>query len=311
MIDTISNMQKTVDQTCPKRYAHVKFVGTPYDRKKKFEIDNQNQKLLGKIMQIMKRKNKSVQQARAAPPRIVGGSDAHMNRYPDSSSFRNTLAEHSYTGAGSTINTTKPNTSILSTRADKRSASIDTRKQAASHRVAEAEEAMQGPHDQMAENSSAMDAQPGEKGEGLGSATDQLNQGSFVMSQNVESGVIGSAKQSQLDHHLHSMPKATESGERQLSMVSKRKSHGVGGYATISDQFDLQEDSAFLAKRSTLRSQKDRGPSLSSFNPVMMRGSLNCGYRKHEMIRINQGNKVSLINQVLLNLTEIDSVGIS
>ena len=50
MIDTITNMQKTVDQKSPKRYAHVRFVGTPYDRKKKFEIDNNNQKLLGKIM---------------------------------------------------------------------------------------------------------------------------------------------------------------------------------------------------------------------------------------------------------------------
>jgi hypothetical protein len=53
-------MPKTVDQTTPKRYPHVKFVGTPYDRKKKAEIDSQNQKLLGKIMQIMKRRNKSV-----------------------------------------------------------------------------------------------------------------------------------------------------------------------------------------------------------------------------------------------------------
>lgn len=123
-------MQKTVDQTCPKRYTHVKFVGTPYDRKKKYEIDNQNQKLLGKIMQIMKRKNKSVQQARAAPERIVGGSDAVMNRYgADSSSFKNTLAEHSYNMhyISSTINT-KPHTSILSSRQDKRSASISTRK---------------------------------------------------------------------------------------------------------------------------------------------------------------------------------------
>lgn len=40
MIDTIVNMPKTIDQSCPKRYAHVKFVGTPYDRKKKYEIDN-------------------------------------------------------------------------------------------------------------------------------------------------------------------------------------------------------------------------------------------------------------------------------
>lgn len=96
MINTITNMQKSVDQTSPKRYSHVKFFGNPYDRKRKFEIDSQNQKLLGKIMQIMKRKNKSVQQARAAPERIVGGADALLNRYDASHSFRNAVAEHSY-----------------------------------------------------------------------------------------------------------------------------------------------------------------------------------------------------------------------
>ena len=51
-------------------------------------------------MQIMKRKNKSVQQARAAPDRIVGGADALMNRYDASNSFRNTLADHAYNYSG-------------------------------------------------------------------------------------------------------------------------------------------------------------------------------------------------------------------
>jgi hypothetical protein len=32
-------MQKTVDQSSPKRYTHVRFAGTPYDRRKKNEID--------------------------------------------------------------------------------------------------------------------------------------------------------------------------------------------------------------------------------------------------------------------------------
>jgi hypothetical protein len=32
-------------------------------------------------MQIMKRKNKSVQQARATPAQVVGGHDSLMNRY--------------------------------------------------------------------------------------------------------------------------------------------------------------------------------------------------------------------------------------
>lgn len=134
--------------------------------------------------------------------------------------------------------------------------------------------------------SSGLDALAATRREADGSvATDQLNQGSLMAINNVESGVIGSAKASQMEHQ--SMPKPTESGERQISIVSKRKSHGVSGYATISDQFDIQEDSAFLAKRSTHLRSKDRGASLSSFNPMMMRGSLNGGYRKHEMIRIN------------------------
>ena len=77
-----------------------------------------------------------------------------------------------------------------------------------------------------------------------------------------------------------------------MNTVSKRRSHGVGGQATISDQFDIQEDSAFLAKRSTHLRSKDRDPSATSYNPLVMRGSLNCGRRKNEMIRINQGNKV-------------------
>lgn len=76
MINNITNMQKSIDQTSPKRYSHVKFFGNAYDRKRKFEIDCQNQKLLSKIMQIMKRKNKSVQHARASPERIIGGLDA-------------------------------------------------------------------------------------------------------------------------------------------------------------------------------------------------------------------------------------------
>ena len=69
------------------------------------------------------------------------------------------------------------------------------------------------------------------------------------------------------------------------------KSLGVGAH-TLSNQFDIPEDSAFLAKRSTAMRGKDK-ISVSSFNPHLMRGSLNCGYRKNEMMRINQGNKVS------------------
>ena len=104
----------------------------------------------------------------------------------------------------------------------------------------------------------------------------------------------GKGAYEQNSNNLNSMHKIAESGEREINHVSKRKSHGVGGYATISDQFDIQEDSAFLAKRSTHLRSKDRDPSVTSYNPLVMRGSLNCGRRKNEMIRINQGNKVSL-----------------
>jgi hypothetical protein len=76
----------------------------------------------------MKRKNKSVQQARATPARIVGGNDALMNRYVvDASTFRNTLAQHSYNIAGSsTAHTALNQPSILQSKLDKRSASINT-----------------------------------------------------------------------------------------------------------------------------------------------------------------------------------------
>ena len=53
-----------------------------------------------------------------------------------------------------------------------------------------------------------------------------------------------------------------------------------------------------MAKRSSLMRGKDKY-SVSSFNPHTMRGSLNCGYRKHEMIRINQGNKVSYFQSLM------------
>ncbi len=67
-------MKKSVDQTQPRRFSHIKTVGGPAQKNRQNEIDNQNQKLLGKIMNIMKRKNKSVAQARAIPYNLIGGN---------------------------------------------------------------------------------------------------------------------------------------------------------------------------------------------------------------------------------------------
>ena len=64
----------------------------------------------------MKRRNKSVQQARAAPARVVGGNDAIMNRYGEASSFKPAMGDYSYINAASTINTTKTGASMLSSR---------------------------------------------------------------------------------------------------------------------------------------------------------------------------------------------------
>ena len=133
----------------------------------------------------MKRKKKSEQQARAIPDRIVGGNDALMNRYAaESSSFRMAMAENSY-NAGSTINTEKPGTSILSSR-DKRSASINTRPQMAGANAAE-----EGEQDQH-EDGRASNKRGPDAGDSL--ATDQLNQAS---QQITESGPMNnSAKES-------------------------------------------------------------------------------------------------------------------
>lgn len=242
-------------------------------------------------MQIMKRKNKSVQQARAAPARIVGGNDALMNRYAaDSSTYRNTLAQHSYNMAGSSATYTGLNhpSIVQQSKMDKRSASINT---AANASVRATEESIpDGQETRIAEPSTTLDAPHA--------------------AMNVESGIIASSKQSQGEtnntinngnsianqNYSVSVPRTAESAEREVNHVSKRRSHGVSGAATISDQFDMQEDSAFLAKRSIHMGSKDRDPSVTSYNPVMMRGSLNCGRRKNEMIRINEGNKVSSIS---------------
>lgn len=77
-------------------------------------------------------------------------------------------------------------------------------------------------------------------------------------------------------------------GLSELAPMGKRKSLGldaVGSHA-LSNHLQTQEDSTFLAKKSS--HQRSKNISVSSFNnPHLMRGSLNCGYRKHEMIRIN------------------------
>ena len=45
------------------------------------KIENQNQKLLDKIMKIMKRRNKSVEKARERPENIIGGKMQFTSKY--------------------------------------------------------------------------------------------------------------------------------------------------------------------------------------------------------------------------------------
>lgn len=54
-------------------------MGTKVERTRQKEIDSQNQKLLGKIMDIMKRKNQSVSNARALPTRLIGGNSTLLS----------------------------------------------------------------------------------------------------------------------------------------------------------------------------------------------------------------------------------------
>ena len=61
------------------------------------------------------------------PERVVGGNNAIMNRYAEGLGvFKHPIGDYSYTNAASTINTTK-GPSIVSSRQDKRSSSINTR----------------------------------------------------------------------------------------------------------------------------------------------------------------------------------------
>ena len=69
----IVNQRKTVDQKAPRRFSHIRAIGSRAEINRQREIDLQNQKLLNSIMNIMKRKNKSVQQARKTPSTIIGG----------------------------------------------------------------------------------------------------------------------------------------------------------------------------------------------------------------------------------------------
>lgn len=74
LVKNILHPKKQVDQESPRKYTHLKGLGTKYDVSRQRDIDTQNQKLLTSIMDIMKRRNKSVIQARAIPEVLVGGS---------------------------------------------------------------------------------------------------------------------------------------------------------------------------------------------------------------------------------------------
>ena len=138
----------------------------------------------------MKRKNKSVQQARAAPDRIVGGADALMNRYDASHSFRNAVADHSYNYAGPPSPSKGTNSAAVSNvELDKRP-STQVRKPRAGTEIERAilpEEIKSGQHGSETVNQVKVE----------GSQTEQMNAGSVLAISNyVESGAIGSA----MDH---------------------------------------------------------------------------------------------------------------
>ena len=217
-----------------------------------------------------------------------------MNHYDPQNSGRDRIAEHSYSQTNTNFNVSpsKNNgSSILSNRDQQ-----DKRPQTQTVQTLDSNEMIGGENNIDDKGYAKVEGVP-KNGESIKITEDnqfqkelrseQMNDGSVLAISNyVESGIVGS----QLDNQ--SLQRTLETGERS-NFQQKRKSLRVGAH-TLSNQFDNQEDSAFLAnKRSTLMHSRDKY-SVSSFNPHMMRGSLNCGYRKHEMIRINQGNKVSI-----------------
>jgi hypothetical protein len=53
-------MKKSIDQSPPRRFAHMNKVDNKAERSRQREVDIQNKKLLNSIMHIMKRRNTSV-----------------------------------------------------------------------------------------------------------------------------------------------------------------------------------------------------------------------------------------------------------
>lgn len=68
-------MKKLTDQTPPRRFSHISQLNNRVETNRQREIDMQNQRLLDKIMNIMNRRNKSVEHARAMPVNVgIGGT---------------------------------------------------------------------------------------------------------------------------------------------------------------------------------------------------------------------------------------------
>ena len=83
------HMKKSIDQSPPRRFAHMNKVDNKAERSRQREIDIQNKKLLNSIMHIMKRRNTSVQHARRMPDNIIGGTQSSVHSKFGDTLFRN------------------------------------------------------------------------------------------------------------------------------------------------------------------------------------------------------------------------------
>lgn len=163
-------------------------VDNKAERSRQREVDIQNKKLLNNIMNIMKRRNQSVQQARRIPNNVIGGTQSSVM-----SKFGETLFRNS--------------NSILQ-----------------------------------------------------------------------QDSVFEETNRTPLDRDSSSkLQKATQKDQSSVDYIQSPNYDSVE-----------EEDREILA--SSLMSKRNHSISMG-FEPVNMRGSLNVGYRKHEVLRINNGNR--------------------
>ena len=80
LVENIINIKSQIDQKSPKRFSHLGVIGSKADNIRQKEIDVQNQFLLEKIMNIMKRRNTTVENARQKPQLIIGGSNSIIQK---------------------------------------------------------------------------------------------------------------------------------------------------------------------------------------------------------------------------------------